>query len=114
MSELSSSLALRLDADKLAQRLRNGRSVLFEPAHPPVGVPLGMVLMVDPVTRPLCAGDVVLLVEPTLQAVRVYRVRAHLMWVHGYEEPLPIEHALGLARTPPLSFLQRLRAWWAR
>ena len=73
-----------------------------------------MVLMIDPLTRPIRAGDVVLLVEPALQVVRVQRVRAHQLWARGHDGPLPIENALGLARTPPLNFVQRLQAWWAR
>jgi hypothetical protein len=70
--------------------------------------------MVDPLVHPIHTGEVVLILDPAPRLARVQRVRGHEIWIEGQAEPVPIEQALGRARTKRLSLLERARAWWGR
>lgn len=119
MIELDNSAREGASDDSLAfaQKLRGGKPILFKPRGRSMEphLPDGTVVMVDPVTRPLQIGEVVLSVFAGVVTMhRVVKLRANLVWLwgdamrHG-EGPLPIDSVIGIARTSPLLFVERAR-----
>lgn len=111
LSQLSS------DESRFAERLRSGQSILFKPHGSSMepAIADGTIVMVDPMTRPPEAGEVVLARDALSQRYvlhRVSAVRGNRLWLWGDSVErgdgwFALDDIVGIARVP------RAVGWYA-